>query len=506
MKRFFTFLLIFSLVLPFFGCGEEKYPRPELKAEFPGQQVDFTFAPSESPAVTLSPGGAGEILAAVDAQKAEFPYADLYELDQIRARLDFDATVQTHARDGRNAGQPDSAHLTALVKANNEAYLATEPFGFQAVEEDYLRELCDFIVVTTREMMRLYPDLDWDRVWCNLGDLKILYNTGMLSFAQVNEEMILSISKNNTQIVLTLKGENSFSQVLVHELMHIIQLGCRCESIENCRRRAGISIYWEDFPLNSGDWTWLVEGSAERHMCKLTGGPAVSYQYKIDYICSFTMALLLRSEVAADTMENLCFQDDPEALFAAFGCQTPEERDQVILLMTTMNVLQMQPDAFYRAYEKAYGVNPKSDEDAMNQISYSLKPAVCITLTKEFYVNLVAFLRENEMPENDIYCLLRLFEGHLNQHLGYNVESRAQINAPFFEAYRAMRAEFLAVLSRETGIDMTAGYESFNLSAGENAIFGDFSYLPEEKRQFLLERAQWQNDQTALGTKVPEAS
>lgn len=504
MKRILAVLLIFTLILPLLGCGKKKYPRPQLDARFPGQQIDFTFTPQESDTVSLSPELAAQILAAVDAQKADFPYVELYDLDEIRARLDFDAAVTAHSHDGRNAGKPDGAHLTTLVKANNEAFLATKPFGFQPVEEDYLRELCDFIVIATEKMMQLQPDLDWDRVWCNLGNLKILYNTGMLSFAQVNEDMILSISKNNTQIVLTLKGENSFSQVLVHELMHIIQLGCTCETIENCRRRAGISIYWEDFPLNSGDWTWLVEGSAERHMCKLTGGPAVSYQYKIDYICSFTMALLLREDVQADTMENLCFRDDPQALFDAFGCQTPEERDQVILLMTAMNILQMQPDAFYREYEKAYGVNPKTDEAAMDQISYGLKPAVCITLAKEFYVNLVSYLKEHEMPVSDIFCLLSLFEGHLNQHLGYGVESRAQINAPFFTAYRAMRSAFLEILSRQTGRDMMTEYISYNISAGENAIFGDFSYLSEEKRQFLLERAQWQKDQAALGTKVPE--
>ena len=239
-------------------------------------------------------------------------------------------------------------------------------------------------------------------------------------------------------------------------------------------------------------------------MCRLTGGPAVSYQYKIDYLCSFTMALLLREEVAADTMENLCFQADPQLLFDAFGCKTQEERRTVIELMTTVNVLQMQPAGFYRAYEKAYGVNPKNDDETMNQISYALKPAVCITLAKEFYVNLLEWLQTESVPANDLFCMLALFEGHLNQHLGYHVESRAQINAPFMEAYRAMRAALFAQLEAETGLDITGMFAAYEISAGENAICGEFAMLPVEKRTFLLERAQWQAEQNGLGTRVPE--
>ena len=504
MKRIFALLLVCLLVVGLAGCAKKTQTRPPLQTELPGSAVTYTFAPGTSETVTLSPEGVVLVTQTVEAQVAEYPYRDLYDLDQVEKRLDFDATVTEHSASALNAaGVLDSSHLNTLVHENNGAFMADKPFGYSLVEDDYIAELCDFIVLVMSRMQKDYPDLDWDRIYCNLGNLKILYDTGMLSFAQVNADMVLSLSKNNTQIVLQLKGENSFSQVMTHELIHVMQIGCLCERIENCERRAGIAVYWEDFDLNTGDWTWLVEGSAERHMCRLTGGPAVSYQYKIDYICSFTMALLLREEVAADTMENLCFQPDPQLLFDAFGCRTQEERRTVIELMTTVNVLQMQPAGFYRAYEKAYGVNPKNDDEAMNQISYALKPAVCITLAKEFYVNLLTWLQAESVPANDLFCMLALFEGHLNQHLGYNVESRAQINAPFLEAYGAMRAALFAQLEAETGLDITGMFDAYEISAGENAISGEFAMLPETKRTFLLERAQWQAEQNGLGTCVP---
>lgn len=99
----------------------------------------------------------------------------------------------------------------------------------------------------------------------------------MLSYAEVSKDMVLSISKNNTEIVLNMKDENGLRNVLVHETMHIIQLGCECEDIDHCERRAGISVYWDGFTLNTTDWTWFVEGSAERNMCNLTGEDATTY-------------------------------------------------------------------------------------------------------------------------------------------------------------------------------------------------------------------------------------
>lgn len=504
MKRIIALLLVCLLVLSCAGCAKKTDTRPPLQKELPGATVSYTFAPTACEPVTLSPEGAAQVTQVVEAQVAQYPYRELYDLEEVEKRLGFDATVTRHAASALNsAGVLESSHLATLIHENNAAFMATKPFGYSLVEDDYIAELCDFIVLVMGRMQADLPELDWERIYCNLGNLKILYDTGMLSFAQVNADMVLSLSKNNTQIVLKLKGENSFSQVMTHELIHVMQIGCLCERIENCERRAGIAVYWEDFDLNSGDWTWLVEGSAERHMCRITGGPAVSYQYKMDYICSFTMALLLREEVAADTMENLCFQADPQLLFDAFGCENRQERLTVLELMTTVNVLQMQPAGFYRAYEKAYGVDPKNDEDAMNEISYSLKPVVCITLAKEFYGNLLTWLQQGDVPANDLFCMLSLFEGHLNQHLGYHVESRAQINAPFMEAYSAMRAALFAQLEAETGMDITAMFAAYRISGGENAICGEFAMLPEAKRTFLLERAQWQAEQNALGTRVP---
>lgn len=489
------------------GSGDSTAKRPQLNTDFSKQDATFSFSATPSDTLSLSEAGAAAVHAAVEQIQPEYAYEEMYQLEEVKKRLDFDATVENHRFSTLNeADKLDSAHLTALVIENNNEFLATKPFGYKPVEEDYIAELCDFIVYVVDAMRQKYPNIDWPRVYCNLGNLKILYDTGMLSYAQVSQEMILSISKNNTSIVLNMKGEDGFSRVLTHEIMHIIQIGCVCENIENCDRRAGIAVYWDDFTLNTTDWTWMVEGSAERHMCSLTGGEAVSYQYKMDYLCSMTMSVLLRDSVKADTMETLCFYNDPQLLFDAFGCKNEAQRDELLKMMITLQVLQMQPKSFHLAYTEKTGIDLMTDADEMDQFSYSLKPAICITLSKEFYENLISFLQENELSYNDLFFLINLFEGHLNQHLNYSNPAKAEVNDSFITAYNTMRSALFAALEQDhPGLDLGELYAAYSiLSSDEEKLNGELAMLPAEKRIFLAERAQWQFELLGLGEKVPQ--
>jgi len=502
--RYTAMVLLLSLVLA--GCGSSpKKEKPSLKLDPTEANSQLTFGGTDTRTVGLSAEGAAALLEAIDAQQPDYIYSELYQLEEVKTRLDFDAAVEQHAYSALNsAGQLDAAHLAALVESNNAAYLQEHTFGYKAVESEHIREVCTLLVQVVGQMREKYPDMDWQRVYCNLGNLKILYNVGMLSYAQVNQEHVLSISENNTSIVSIMEGENGYRNVLIHETMHILQLGCSCEQIGNDGRRAGISVYWDDFLLNTTDWTWLVEGSAERNMCAITGGNAVSYQYKMDYICSFTMALLLREQVQPDTIQTLCFYDDPQLLFDAFGAETEEERDEVLKLLITMEVLQAEPSEFYRVLKEATGQDPKENGQVKEEFSFALKVPVCITLAREFYQNLAVFLQENTMPVDDLCFLLNLFEGHLNQHLNYNSEAKAQINEPFLASYRAMRqALFDALTAEDPELDMQAYYSAYRVTTVDGQLNGQLSWLPEEKREFLSERALWQQELLGLGQKVP---
>lgn len=505
MKKITVTILAIALLVSLCACKKEKAELPKLDTNFTGRQVTYTFADNPAEYINLSADGAATVLEAVASQQPDYVDKDLYQLEEVKSRLNFDATVEIHQHNALDAaGNLTAQHLAELVKANNEEFLADKPFGFENVkDEEYILALCTVIVDTVNAMCETYPDIDWQRVYCNLGNLKILYDVGMLSYAQVNDKLVLAISKHNTSIVLNMKGEDAFCNVLVHEAMHLIQIGCTCEQIENCTRRCGICIYWEDFKLNTTDWGWMFEGAAERNMCNLTGGKATTYQYKMDYLCSFTMSALLREQTQADTMETLHFYDDPQLLFDAFGCETEEEREELLCAVIAMNTFQMQPERFMDAYAEKYGTDLRQDEDALNDFCFRTKIPVCITLAREFFTNLVAYLQTEDVTTDDLFFLLNLFEGHMNQHLNFSVEYKKSINAPFVESYTAMRqALFDALEIDHPEMDMDTMYAEYQILDDENKLNASWSSLSTAKRTFLAERAQWQEELDALGVKI----
>lgn len=505
--RILALVLAICLLAGLCACGKKnKQSLPELTFDFPPAEPNpYHFSPLPSEELYYSLDSA-EAVRKLTSQPTDYPYSDLYQMDMVHSRLDFDASVENHqycALDSSN--QLTAAHLAQLVKTNNDAFMADKPFGYEAMEEEDILKVCNFLVDIVDRMKKSHPDLDWPRMYCKLGNLKILFKTGMLSYAQVNQDMVLCLSGVSANIANVLEGENSYSRITIHEIMHIFQMGCSCERIENCSRRAGICCYYDDFTLNFADWTWMVEGSAERNMSTLTGTDSITYQYKVDYLCSMTMSVLLRENVQADTIENLCFYDDPELLFQAFGCETEVQRDELLKFMITMQILQMQPEAFYYEYEKQTGIDLKADEETLNQFSYSLKPAVCITLAKEFYENLTDYMLKNYISANDLFFLMNLFEGHLNQHLDYANADKKVYNQPYFDFYQQLWETFLTGLeANNPELDIRSLYAEYSiLSEGKYNLNGQWSALPEEKREFMLERAQWQGDFNELGVTVP---
>ena len=129
----------------------------------------------------------------------------------------------------------------------------------------------------------------------------------MVDNARMTADMVMNIGPNMFEIVDLMSGENGCRDVVVHEIMHIMQMGCKCEGIEHCTRRGGFLYRGDDFELNTTDFGWLFEGSAERMMCNITGDVALTYKYMINYICTANLATTLRNDVPANYLETLSF-------------------------------------------------------------------------------------------------------------------------------------------------------------------------------------------------------
>jgi hypothetical protein len=56
-------------------------------------------------------------------------------------------------------GKLTAQGLYQKVCANNEVFMENKPFGFTLVEDDYIAQLCDFIVQIVGRMQEKYPDV-----------------------------------------------------------------------------------------------------------------------------------------------------------------------------------------------------------------------------------------------------------------------------------------------------------------------------------------------------------
>lgn len=488
--------LCFAFLLPHIcACSSAPYyESPSLSEEMEKIENKFSYSGESGPTLSLESAYAENVYRTIGENRPVFEYEHLYETDKAIERLDFSALVDVHKSSALDSqGELDAKYLCGIVLENNAEYLADAPFGYSAVEEDYALEICQLITETVKHVLDKYPEIDRSRVYCNLGNLKILYKTGMLDFASVNPDMVMAVSNTSANIAEINKGPGAYRNIMIHETMHIIQIGCLCEDIgDKASRRCGICVYWGDWALNSADWGWLFEGGAERVTATYTNSRPLTYAYKVDYICTFNTALLLDRDVPCDFFETVCFYDDPELLFEAFGCESEDERREVVNAMITVNVLQMSPEAFYLEFEKEYGYRPDKDDDTFNDFCYSLKPAPCLTAAGYFYKNLTRLLCENKIGANDLCFLINSFESSLNMHMNFADESTAAVNEPFSKGYRAIRDAFFDAVSRSgNGVDMAELYEKYEMCDKEEQIIAaSLSFLSEEERAFFLDRAQ----------------
>ena len=420
-----------------------------------------------------------------------FPYSDLFKTEECFKRLQTTVLVLEHDSVFGGFSTLTVSSLRDKVKQNNATYIELNTFGYEQPKDDFLTEISKLIIDTISKLKEQYPDIDYNRVLCNLSNLKILYKKGMVDNAQVTADMVMNISPNMFEIVDLMSGENGCRNVVVHEIMHIVQMGCKCESIEHCTRRCGFSYRWDDFELNTTDFGWLFEGSAERMMCNITGDVALTYKYMINYICTANLATTLKNDVPANCLETLSFYSDIDKVYELFGCCTKEDKIEILNMLIATNIIQMAPDEFLDAYELTYKEDV-GDPNTIDKINYTLKPSVCVVLTKVFYNQLLDIISNNTpFTVNDLLFIINLFEASLDNHLKYSNLNYQSYNEAFIKTYLSIRKNFFDALSSNNDIDISEQYKSYSMLADENTINASLKWLTKDKTDFLIERLEY---------------
>lgn len=431
----------------------------------------------------------------------EYPYADLYGVEACYDRIFTDSGVDSHVYSALDEnGALTAEHLREIVKENNQKFYAednTNKSFFKETDDAFLLSICTLIVDTIHEVQARYPDIDYDRVYCNLGNLKVFYKTGLLDYAQVTVDMKLLLSDSMLQFVSIMAGGTGIRDVVIHEIMHIVQLGCSCENIGNCTRRVGITYRWDDVDLQGNDWAWFFEGAAELNMCMLTGDDPVTYRNMINYIQSVNLVTFLNGSISANYAQTISFYSDPNKLFDLFHAQSRSEITEIANLMEAIQIMQYTPDEFLSAYGEKYAVDTTQTE-VLDQLRYALKPAICLTFAKSFYKNLAYAIADNKtVTANDLFYLIRVFEAAMDYHLTYTIAEKAEVNQPFLDVYKEIRRAFFAMLAENGASVIEKSYLEYDMfsDGASTKANASFKWLESDKREFLLERTEFLTQQ-----------
>jgi hypothetical protein len=306
--------------------------------------------------------------------------------------------------------------------------------------------------------------------------------------AQVTEDMALEVGDAMLNIGAMTFGDHTVRNTLIHEILHILQLGCRCEQIPHCTRRAGVCCYYDDLENNNLDWNWLFEGSAEKGSSLLTGDDTITYSGYIGYIQSLNVATFLREDLPAHYAEQISFYPGAERLFDLLYCETDDEKLEAASMMNAVDIMQDHPDAFMRPYCEDNGLDIEDDE-VLNDVSFQMKPAVCIVFAKTFFRTLTAYLSGDSAADpSDVYCILRLFEASVYRHLRQGEADHPGLNDAFYDAYFPMREAFFGMFASQENAPTLQAYLSYGYFAEAGVINASLKFLPEEKQRFVAER------------------
>lgn len=412
---------------------------------------------------------------------AEYGYDKLFDIEKSLEGLTGHTPVATHPYSALDSnGNLTKDHYYEVVKKNTEEYLKTKPMMIKAVDDATMREVCEVIVDVVNEVLSTFPDIDRERVYCTLAQVKVGYHMTSTAYAYVDEEMFVHVNKSFSNLAQG-ADEDGFYRIMIHETMHLIQIGCLCEHEQINGRRLGVSYYYNDWETQYADWTWLGEGSAERMSNLYTGKRSITYPENIGVIQTMDVLAALREELPANYVETICYYDDVDKVFSLFDACT---REEVCRMMYAFEIALEEPGSLETDYPRLYGTSWTEDE--AEKVKFTLKNMALTTLTKQFFCELCNVIRENNLTKNDVMFLLDLYESSMGQMTRMGLNRYQKYSTGFAEWYRPVRESFFGLFENLSKADFNT-YEAGNGKTGINA---SLSWLPESKINVIMKKQE----------------
>lgn len=443
--------------------------------------------------ITMAEKNYNNFINSLEKNETYYKYSDLYLFDE---NLNEYNKLKMHKNHNLKLKKLDSNELYEIVKDNNKKY-CEKKYSMQKnnIEDKELKNICNVIIEVCNDFVKENPMILEERLRCVLSDLKIFYRA-TYNNAYVTDDNCLILSSVMIEITNINYGDNTERKTLVHEIVHLLQKGCNCDQFDNdFIHNFGFSYNFKRTNDTSLDFTWLYEASAEKNMCNYLNTEPMTYKNMIGYLESLSFVNLVKDDYKVNDTEKLSFYHNLDALFKFFDAETDEEKNEILKLMYSIEIMQQSPSSFKRLYTAKYNV--EFDDKLTDSINYELKSPICKTLTKLFYKNLASTIKNKNIELNDIFYLISVFECDINNHILYNREDRYNYNINFINDYLEIQNEFFYTLSMSNNIEQKEIENSFkNYTSKSKNEFGktinnyNLSWLDPSKEKYIDERLE----------------
>lgn len=433
--------------------------------------------------VKFSSASTAEYMTFVDSMYTEYEYDNYYYIDEALELESTDGFANSSSHSYTIDfidGLVDASILANTVIKNNERYQVDKANSFKMctlkqISDDDIFCYCQAIADSLNyELLEHADDIDLNELKCILGNLKI-FEAVSTSNAYVNSDDLLCVAPNMINLTSKINSNaNALIDTLYHEAKHLIQKCCK-DNLAEDKKSHGMCKSWDSLPFNPLWWQWSYESAAETAMCNQTGDSPLVYKSMIGYANSLILATYFNSNnIDSEELPYFHFQDDPQKLYDLFGCSSLSDKIEIIKMMATIDILQYERKDFYSLVGK-----PENDDELVS-IQRSLKSSICGTLSKIFYRNLTDYVSNNPVTLDDIFYMIRVFEGDINSHIDFMNIEKFNDSENFIDTYLEMQETFFGIVAEEAELSFDDVLESY---LGFTKIKD--SKLPSEKLAFL---------------------
>lgn len=425
----------------------------------------------------------------LDNWKVNYTYSDLYQPGTFLEKYEQSVPFSNHHDEILDNVTVDSLYNKVLENNANYLKAKKESSGFcfyKELENSEIRQICEYVVEAYNDFSTK-KEANVDEVKCILNNLKVFQNSSA-SNAFVNDEYCFVTSPGMIDILGIMNDNGNvdvYKNTIVHEASHLFQLSCP-DRIKETTKMIGVSPQYDD-ELNPLNFSWYYEASAEKCTVNLMNTDPLVYQYMINYLESLSIATILDDDVAVSQNELNSFTKDLNSIFKMFNCTTEEEKIEIINMMYSIQIIQVEPEEFF---EK---LNKEITDEEKAELKKDLRTSICSTLTKYFYKNLTQKTLNQKVSLQDLFYLITVFESDINNHLSYNKIENYEYYENFLKDYSEVQNEFFKAISASSGYSYEEILEKFNNYALYQDINGVRKYnatlewLPTDKQEYIVD-------------------